>query len=776
MNVIANESAGCIVSETGSGYTWTGNSRENRLTPWYNDPVLDPHGEALYVRDEDSQDVWCPMPGPIDDPTPVEVRHGFGYTRFHKQRSGIEHDTTVFVPRDEPLKIVRMRLTNRGESKRRLTAAAVAVWVLGSSLEERRFVITEYDEDADCLLARNAHNDFLADHIAFAALMVPKADEAAFTASTHSFLGTLADPAHPESLLSGRPLDGSTGALYDPCAAFTRSFELAAGESTDVVWLLGQIDDADRLPDMLARFNTPEAVQEALDSVMEFWREATSTFHVESPSVPIDLMLNGWLVYQNLSCRLWGRSALYQSGGALGFRDQLQDAAALAPILPQLTREQILMHAAHQFEDGDVLHWWHPTTRLGIRSRFSDDLLWLPHVTLHYVDTTGDAAVWDEAVPYVQGPEVPADVDEILMEAAPSARTESVFDHCRRAIDRSLATGKHGLPLMGSGDWNDGMNRVGRSGKGESIWLAFFLYDILRRFADVCGSRGDGERAATYRRHAEDLREAANEAGWDGTWYRRAYYDNGDPLGSSDSDEACIDALAQAWAAISGAAPQDRTNQALDAVEEHLIDRDAGIVRLLTPPFDKTVNDPGYIRGYVPGVRENGGQYTHAALWVVKAIAEAGRCDRAALLLEMLSPVSHSRTETKAMRYRAEPYVVAADVYGAEPHVGRGGWSWYTGSAGWMLRVGIESIFGIRLVDGEALEVAPCIPFSWPEFRVRYRHPESGSTYRIHVRSGGGRRITGARLDGEDLDVGEGSVRIPLSKDGATHEVEVVLG
>lgn len=776
VNVIANEKAGCIVSESGSGYTWTGNSREHRLTPWFNDPLLDPHGEALYLRDDASGEVWSPTPGPIDDNTPCEVRHGFGYTRFRKRTRGIDHETTVFVPRDDALKIVRVRLTNESGRTRRLSAASFTPWVLGGSLEERRFVVTEYDEDSGCLLARNAHNEFVGDQTAFAALIVPDSVDQSYTASAHAFLGKLSDPAHPQSLSQG-PLDGKTGAIYDPCAAFLKAFELAEGETLEILHLIGTVEDAENIPGILKKHGTSRAAQESFDNATEFWTKLTSVFQVESPSKALDLLLNGWLLYQNLSCRIWGRSALYQSGGAFGFRDQLQDASAFAAIEPDLTREQIILHASHQFEDGDVLHWWHPPTGRGIRTRFSDDLLWLPYVALHYVETAGDSSIWDEKAAYVTGDSVPEGDDEILITPKYSSRQESIYQHCCRAIDRSLRKGTHGLPLMGSGDWNDGMNRVGREGKGESVWMAFFLHDILQRFVRLAEHRGDDERGAKYRRHASEMREAANDAGWDGCWYRRAYYDDGTPLGASENDEAQIDALAQAWSVISGAAPEDRAKQALDAVEEKLIDREAGIIRLLAPPFDKTSKNPGYIRGYVPGVRENGGQYTHAALWVVKAMAEAGRCDRAAKLLEMLSPLSHTASEEAVQRYRVEPYVVAADVYGAEPYVGRGGWTWYTGSAGWMQRVGLESIFGIRILEGTTLEIAPCIPPDWKEFTVRYRHFESGTTYRIHVLNtkGGGRRVSDARLDGEAVQADSDRLRIPVNDDGATHQIEVVL-
>jgi cyclic beta-1,2-glucan synthetase len=809
-NVIANEDAGFLVSESGSASTWTANSRENRLTPWSNDPVSDPHGEALYLRDDEAGVFWSPTPGPVPGDGAYEARHGFGYSRFHHGSHNLAQETTMFVPRHDPVKIVRLRLTNTGDEPRRVSAFSYAQLVLGGLPQETGEKIeTRWDDPAAAIFAINPHRGEFSQRVAFAAAVIPSQrdrilpspaqfagegpgmgdaggshptssshDESiSWTADRTSFLGAYGSPERPAALLRKERLDGATGTGLDPCAALQVPLVIAPGETAEVAFLLGETEDEAAARAILAKYREADAVGAALEEVTGFWTDLVGAVQVRTPSPELDVMVNGWLAYQNLGCRVWGRTAFYQSGGAFGFRDQLQDSSALVYLRPELTRRQIVLHASHQFVEGDVLHWWHPPLSKGIRTRFADDLLWLPYITAFYVSATGDDGVLDESAPFVTAEQLAPGEDETFLFPDDSGQRASVYEHCCRSIDRSLTRGAHGLPLMGTGDWNDGMNRVGREGRGESVWLGFFLAGILDDFIPVCEARGDAERAERYRAYRCGLGQALNAEGqgWDGGWYRRAYYDNGAPLGSAANDECRIDAIAQAWAVLSGVAPPERAEQALDAMERHLVSERDGIIRLLTPAFDRTPHDPGYIKGYLPGVRENGGQYTHAALWAVRALAQAGRTERAARLLEMVSPVTHGRTPDEVAAYQAEPYVIAADVYGVEPHVGRGGWTWYTGSAGWMFRVALESVLGITLSGGDALVVHPCVPRGWDGFTVRYRLPDGATTYELVVTRGAGAGIHGT-VDGQPLASADGALRIPLASGGGTHRVEVVLG
>jgi cellobiose phosphorylase len=778
-NVIANEGFGCIVSETGAGCTWSRNSREHRLTPWSNDPVLDPPGEALYLRDEDSGALWSPTPGPRPAPGSYETRHGLGYTCFHRAGEELEQETTVFVARHDPVKVVRVTLTHRGGARRRLALYAYQQLVLGSPpAPDARFIVSSLDSRGRLLRAENRLGGDFADGVAFAAAVTDPLD-AGWSASADraAFLGGGGVSA-PELPGRGGPLDGRTGAGLAPCFAQRVELALAPGERRSVSFLLGETRSPDEAQALVARLRRPGAVDAALAEVRGFWADTVAGVQVETPSPGLDLMVNGWLPYQTLACRLWGRSAFYQSGGAFGYRDQLQDAAALVWLSPGLTRAQILLHAAHQFVEGDVLHWWHPAPmERGLRTRFSDDLAWLPFVVASYVAATGDTDVLAEPAPFLRARLLAPGEDEALLAPTRSGETADVYTHCCRALDRSLTRGAHGLPLMGTGDWNDGMNRVGREGRGESVWMGFFLHAVLGAFLPLCAGRNDRTRVERYGAYRRALEEALEDAGWDGSWYRRAYYDDGTPLGTRDADECRIDALAQAWAVLSGVAPRARAEQAMDAVEAQLVSEPDGLIRLLTPPFADTPEDPGYIKGYVKGVRENGGQYTHAACWVVAALAVLGRRERAARLLEMLSPISHTSRAEAVARYRLEPYVVAADVYGEPPHTGRGGWSWYTGSAGWLYRVALESVLGLGLEAGRVLSVRPCLPAAWPGFRATYRLPDGATRIALDVRSpSGGARVVAARLDGRSLPVGDGVARIPLPGDGAEHRAEVVLG
>jgi cyclic beta-1,2-glucan synthetase len=774
VNVIASQEFGCLVSESGAGCTWSGNSRLHRLTPFTNDPVSDPHGEALYLRDEAAGRFWSPQPGPAPAPVPYEARHGFGRSMWRTACSDLEQEVTTFVPPSDRVRITRVRLRNLARRKRRISLFALWQLVLGELAEASRGIVTELDPGTALVLARNPLSGDFEDRVTFAAAVAPPGARVHVAADREAFLGPGGSPADPAALREGIALEPRAGAGLDPCAALQVELTISAGGSLECALLLGDADSERDARAQVDRYRESGAIEGAFLETERFWHAQCGALQVETPSKALDLMLNGWLVYQTLSCRLLGRSAFYQSGGAFGFRDQLQDAAALVYARPDLFRSQIVLHAAHQFAEGDVLHWWHPPRSRGTRTRFSDDRVWLPYLTAFYVRSTGDRSVLDERAAYLNARMLEAGEDEAYLAPERSTQEADVYTHCCRALDRSLARGAHGLPLIGTGDWNDGMNRVGREGSGESVWLGAFLIATLDAFLPLCEARGDGARARRYRDERRALVDALNAAGWDGAWYRRAYYDDGTPLGTAAGDECRIDALVQAWAVIAGAAPPERAALAMDAVLAELVDAEAGLVKLLAPPFDRTSHDPGYIKGYLPGIRENGGQYTHAALWVVRALLELDRREEGAGILERLTPVWHGeRTPT----YKVEPYVVAADVYGVAPHLGRGGWTWYTGSAGWMLRVALESLLGFSLEEGRRIRLAPRVPDAWPGFVLRYRVPGGETRYEIRVESPAGRaeRPTAASFDGAPL-AARGGVEIPLLDDGALHRVKITLG
>jgi cyclic beta-1,2-glucan synthetase len=780
VNVIANPHFGFLFSETGAGCTWSLNSREHRLTPWSNDAVLDPHDEALYLRDDASGEFWSPLPGPAPAPSGTyEVRHGWGASVCRLECAGLEQETSVFVPEHDPVKIVQLVIRNRGERPRRLSLFAVQSLVMGE-LRSRgaRTIETWADPAQRAVLARNRVGGEFAGRVAFASVAVFGAEaRVRLGGDRAAFLGAGGSMRSPRALALDE-LEGLFGPGRDPAFAAQARFELAAGDEVTVVLLLGEGEHRDDATALLTRYRAPRAAAEALTQVRRFWNNLLGTIHIATPSPALDLMVNGWLIYQTVSCRLWGRTAFHQSGGAYGFRDQLQDALALTSLRPDWTRAQLLLHAAHQFIEGDVLHWWHPPGDRGLRTRVVDDRLWLPYGAAQYVHATGDVTVLGEMTPYLRGPVLEPGQDEAFLQPEPAQQFRDLYEHCCHAIDCSLATGAHHLPLFGTGDWNDGMNAVGREGRGESVWMGFFLFTVLGEFVPLCRLRGDLARGNRYEEERERLRAALEAEAWDGEWYRRGWYDDGTPLGSDAGDECKIDALAQAWAALSGAAPRGRVEQALASLERHLIDPSARLVRLLAPPFDRTPHHPGYIKGYVPGVRENGGQYTHAALWVARAFAETGHAERAAQLLEWISPVSRSLTREQADVYQSEPYVVAADIYAEPPHVGRGGWTWYTGSSGWMYRTVTESLLGLSIEAGRTLRIAPHWPAAWRECRVRFSPPGARSSFEITMAHPGGEnpRLADASLDGEPLAIEDGAVRLAIPQDDAVHEVVLILG
>ena len=768
VNVIANPQFGFLVSESGSGCAWAANSGENRLTPWRNDPITDMPGEAIYMRDEETGNVWSPTPMPAGADAAHVIRHGAGYSIFESQSHGLNQNLRLFAAPDSPVKIVHLRLQNLWERPRRITVTYYAEWVLGTTRDTHQaHIMPEFDADHNALLATNRFNSEFGERVAFLASNKKPHN---ITTNRTEFLGRMGSMRAPAAL--GRiGLESSVNAGVDPCAVIQLHVDLAPGAAEEVFFLIGEGKDRAESLNLIGQIQAEAQVEAIWQSVQRQWDEILNTITVETPDPEMDLMLNRWLLYQTLTCRVWGRTGLYQSSGAFGFRDQLQDVMALLHSRPDITRGQILEAARYQFEQGDVLHWWNPPAGRGVRTRFSDDLLWLPYVTAQYVAMTGDQSILSEGIPFLKGDVLRPDEVERYTQFGRTDDAISLYEHCRRSLAKGATSGSHGLPLMGGGDWNDGMNRVGMDGRGESVWLGWFLYATLKNFVPLVTLMKDDP--APYLQRAETLSEALEARAWDGEWYLRAFYDDGSRLGSSENNECKIDSIAQSWGVLSGAADPTRAVQAMESVNRFLVKQAEQIILLFTPPFDKSARDPGYIKGYLPGVRENGGQYTHGAIWTAWAFAKLGQGDRAVELFRMLNPINHSDTAEKADRYMVEPYVISADIYSVAPHIGRGGWTWYTGSAGWMYRLGIEAILGITKV-GNSLTINPCIPHDWPGFKVDYRF--GSSRYKISVENPSG--INQGTLNGHiSLD---GKILldrlIPLVDDGQQHEVHVLMG
>jgi cellobiose phosphorylase len=764
VNVLANANFGTVVSEGGLAYTWAENAHEFRLTPWENDPVSDTGGEAYYLRDEETGDFWSPTPMPRRGTEPYVSRHGFGYSVFEHSEGGIRSETWVYVATDAAVKFTVIKIRNDSDRTRKLSATGYVQWVLGDLVPKTAMhVVTESEPSAGAIFARNAYNTTFAGRVAFFATseMAPTV-----TGDRREFLGRNGALGAPAAMTRSR-LSGKVGAGMDPCAAMQGQFDLAPGEEHQVVFTLGAGTSADEARQLADRFRFPESAYSALEGVWQYWKHTLGTVYVETPDASLNVLANGWLLYQTLSCRLWARSGYYQSGGAFGFRDQLQDAMALVHAEPRLLRDHLVLCATRQFREGDVQHWWHPPEGRGVRTHCSDDYLWLPLATCRYVAGTGDTGVLDESARFLEGRPVNDEEDSYYDLPTRSEETANLYEHCKRAILHGLRFGERGLPLMGSGDWNDGMNLVGIHGKGESVWLGFFLYQVLEDFAVLAGAHGDAEFAERCRKEATQLSANIERNAWDGGWYRRAYFDDGTPLGSSANTECKIDSIAQSWSVLSGAGDAERSRMAMQALNEHLVRRDRGLVQLLDPAFDKGDLNPGYIKGYLPGVRENGGQYTHSAIWATMAFARQGDRALAWELFGIINPVNHGKSATAIATYKVEPYVVAADVYALSPHTGRGGWTWYTGSAGWMYRLITESLLGLRL-EVDRLHIEPCLPAGWEGFKMHYRYRET--VYHISIVQVPG--DAGVTVDGEVRT----DKAIPLVDDRRDHNVEVRLG
>ncbi len=765
-NIISNPEFGFLVSESGGGYTWSENSRENKLTPWSNDPVSDPTGEIIYIRDNYTGEVWTITPLPIRENEAYIITHGFGYSSFRHISHGIEQNMTVFVPVGQPVKINLISIKNLSGKDRNLAFTYYIRPVMGVSDQATAMHINTFSDASGALIMENPYNEEFAGRASF---IDSSEAERTVTGDRNEFFGS-GNVADPEALRR-KQLSGALGRGYDPCAVIQVNVELRAGEEREFVFILGQVRQKENVAELAARYRNVNYAKESLKEVKNYWKEKLDAVKVDTPDMSMNYIINGWLLYQTISCRIWARSGFYQSGGAYGFRDQLQDSISLMHIWPELGRSQILLHARHQFKEGDVQHWWHEPTGKGTRTRISDDLLWLPFATAEYIRISGDTGILDEAVPFLEAEPLKPFEDEKYIVPGVSSEVSTLYEHCMRAIERSMERGMHGIPLMGAGDWNDGMNTVGNKGKGESIWLGWFLYSVLLRFSPICRSMGDEQSAEKYEDEAKAIAKAIEENAWDGSWYRRAYFDNGVPLGSSQNRECQIDSISQSWSVISGGGNRERAAEAMASVDRQLVRREEGLVKLLAPPFDGGELEPGYIKGYLPGVRENGGQYTHAAAWVIIAFAKLGEGDKAWELFQLINPINHSRTYMEYLKYKAEPYVMPADVYGVPPHTGRGGWTWYTGSSGWMYRAGLEYILGFGK-NGGRLIIDPCIPPGWSGYSIRYRYMETFYDIVIKNPDGVSRGVKHISVDGI---LSEGN-SIELANDRKEHFAEVLMG
>ena len=770
INVVANPDFGFIASAEGGGYTWSGNSQQNPLTPWPNDPVTDSPSEVIYLRDEDSGELWSATVAPIRvSGVRYRIIHGKGWSRFSHQAHGIDVDLLQYVPVSDSIKLSRLRLHNRSGRARRIAVTGYVRWALAPNGNNAGpFIVTERDEATGALFSSNRWRSEFGEQVAFIDM---DAERSSCSGDRAGFIGRYGSIKNPLAL-SASSLSGRTGAGLDPCGALQTHVTLAPDQQVELQFALGAAVSVEAARELVLRYRDADP-DELLAQVRKQWNDVLNTVQVRTPDRALDIQLNDWLLYQSLGCRVWARSAYYQSSGAYGFRDQLQDVMSLCVTRPDLARQHIVRSAGRQFPEGDVQHWWLPPSGQGIRTTMSDDRLWLAYVAAHYVLTTGDMSLLDESAPFLKGDVLKDGQHEAFFTPAISDETVSIYEHSARAIDVSLKLGAHGLPLIGTGDWNDGMNSVGDQGRGESVWLAWFLVATIDAYVRFAVARGDDTRVTRWREHAALLRKTVEVAGWDGQWYRRGYYDDGTPLGSAQSQECKIDTIAQSWSAMAGACDHAHVTQAMQSVRKHLLLSDEALALLFTPPFDDGPTEPGYIKAYPPGVRENGGQYTHGAIWSIFAFAALGDGNQAGALFSMLNPITHADSRDKLDRYKVEPYVVCADLYSVAPHVGRGGWTWYTGSAAWLYRAGLEALLGFRL-QGKTLQMAPCIPAAWPGFSLVYRHGSTRYELEIENEGHGQCGIMSSTLDGQP--VLSDPDRITLVEDGGIHRWSLRMG
>ncbi|MDR7811193.1 GH36-type glycosyl hydrolase domain-containing protein [Lacrimispora sp.] len=763
INVVSNKNFGFQISESGAGFTWSINSRENKLTPWSNDPVSDRASEAIYILDEISGEVMTPMSLGRSDRGTYRVRHGFGYSRFLHEEALINQELTVFTPLDESLKLWSLTLTNRSDKVKYLSLTYYVEWVLGTQGEQTNpYILTSYNNEHECLYSKNIYTMNFQNTYSY---LFSSETIIGYTGDRKEFLGQKGSVREPRG--AEVKLSCNTGVCYDPCGAIQVSVAIQPQESKTVLFGLGQSTSLEEIYKIRNKYRETAASEKELERVRAYWDGLLGTVKVKTKDRAVDILVNGWLLYQTVSCRIQARAGFYQCGGAYGYRDQLQDTLSLLFADSSILRRQILIACSRQFEEGDVQHWWHPPMGIGVRTRITDDLLWLPYCTAAYIRSTGDTTILKEQVPYIKGPLLKEGEHDMMFTPEISQSFESVYEHCKKAIGRTNF-GEHGLPLMGGGDWNDGMNEVGIEGKGESVWLAWFFYTVLGDFIPLCSQENDEAYGRELEQKREGLLQSIEEHTWDGEWYLRAFYDDGSKLGSKENDECRIDSISQSWSVISKGAKEDRAKTAMQSAWRYLLREEEAISLLLTPPFNKTSKNPGYIKNYIPGMRENGGQYTHAAVWLAIATSMLRDYHMAQTLFTILNPIHVTQTRKDVLRYEKEPYVMTADISLSPPYTGRGGWSWYTGSAGWMYQGLLSWFLGIRKEVNE-LVIDPATPASFGDFSIEYKYGRSIYEIRVESRSKGTLTTEAITVD-DKLIKGN---RVLLVDDGEKHLVIV---